>query len=172
MPDFLRRHATPPMFVAILALVLSVSGVSYAAHSITAGASTSGAERTTSRAVQPTLASGQTMRGFFASGAGDSANGYFGEGVTFPSKLPSNFNRDHVQYIDENEEFTDRCPGIGQAKRGWVCLYEGQSSGSDLCCIYDNGYNSTAVSRYGFRVYWDVTGPSSYADGMWVVRAP
>jgi hypothetical protein len=51
-------------------------------------------------------------------------------------------------------------------------IYEGQSNGVDVCCIYDQVYNSFATADLGVRIYWNVNGTSSYADGQWVVRAP
>ena len=166
MRRYLRDSLSPSMAVALLALALTLSGTGYAAVHLSGGGGT------VARSAQPVLRSGETMRGYFAGGAGDSTSGFFGEGITFPKKLPSSFHSDHVKYLSQADPFTSKCPGPGRAKRGWMCFYEGQLSEASLCCIYDQDYDSLAVAPYGARIYWDVEGSGSFADGQWVVRAP
>ena len=169
MRRYMKDSISPSMGVALVALLVALSGSSYAA--VTLGHDS--AERTSLRAPgQPVLGSGQVMKGYFAAAAGDSSSGYMADAITFPKKLPSGFNNNHVQYIEDGGAFTNRCPGGGDAKRGWMCFYVGQSSASSLCCIYDQGYNSPAVGDYGVRMYWYPSGDSNYVDGQWVLRAP
>lgn len=182
MRRFLNQFFSAPMAVALLALVVAASGTGYAAaqlghdsvrsaqikdHSVKAVDL-----RAPAPAAQPVLQSGKSMRGYFAAGGSDGTSGYIGEGITFPAKLPGGFDNTHVRYIAAGAPFTTRCPGPGDAKRGWMCFYEGQSNSVTLCCIYDQAYNNPATADFGVRIYWNVTGTSSYADGQWVVRAP
>jgi hypothetical protein len=170
------------MVVALLALLVGLSGTGYAAMKLGHNSVGSAQIRNSSVhavdldkaavPVQPVLKPGQTMRGYFTGGGSDGTTGYFGEGITFPNKLPATFNRNHVQYLASGDPFTNKCPGTGTAKRGWMCFYEGQSFNASLCCIYDQQYNSNATALYGTRIYWNVDGSGSYADGQWVVRAP
>jgi len=111
------------------------------------------------------------MRGYFAGGGGDSTSGSFGEGITFPRKLPRDFNPGHVRYLGKNP-MTSRCPGPGRAKRGWMCFYEQSNVNATWCCVYDQNHNDPQIAAYGTRIYWTITGPGSLADGQWVVRAP
>jgi hypothetical protein len=184
MRRFLKDSISPSMGVALLALVLAASGTGYAAVQLAHNSVGSAQIRDHSvtavdlkaphpvKAAQPVLQPGQIMRGYFAGGGSDGVSGYFGEGITFPAKLPPNFDNNHVRYLTAGSPPTTRCPGPGTAKRGWMCFYEGQSNAASLCCIYDQNYNSPATADFGLRIYWDVVGASSYADGQWVVRAP
>jgi hypothetical protein len=183
MRRFLKDSLSPSMAVALLALVVAASGTGYAATKL--GHDSVGSAQIRDHSIksqdlkapkpapaQPVLQPGKMMKGYFASGGGDSAEGYAGEGITFPAKLPGSFNNNHVRYIVSGDPYTVQCPGPGTAKRGWMCFYEGQSSSTDVCCIYDQNYNSYATGDYGLRIYWYASGSGSYADGQWVVRAP
>lgn len=182
MRRFFKDSFSPSMAVALFALVLAASGTGYAAVQL--GHSSVGSAQIKDHSVQavdlraaappaqPVLKPGKIMIGYFTAGGDSGTSGYIGEGITFPAKLPSAFNNNHVRYISSGDPGTTRCPGPGSAKRGWMCFYEGQSSSVDVCCIYDQQYNSYATANYGVRIYWDVNGSSSYADGQWVVRAP
>ncbi len=182
MRRFFKDSLSPSMAVALLALVLAASGTGYAAVQLGHNSVSSAQIKDHSvKAVdlkapvaraQPVLQPGQAMRGYFTAGGSSGTSGYFGEGITFPAKLPGAFINSHVRYIESGDPYTLRCPGPGNAKRGWMCFYEGQSSNATLCCIYDQGYNSNATADYGARIYWNVSGSGSYADGQWVVRAP
>lgn len=155
---------SPAAVIAMLALVVALGGTGVAAAQLS---------RTAQRAVaQPTLSSGATMVGYFAGGGSDGTTGYFGEGITFPKRLPSTFNQSHVQYIALTDSTTTKCPGPNRAARGWMCFYEGQNNNASICCIYNQNYGDYAVAPYGARIYWNVNGSGSYADGQWVVRAP
>jgi hypothetical protein len=122
--------------------------------------------------VQRALRSGETMRGTFLGAGGDTTGGYTGAAITFPMRLPGNFDKGNVEYIPQSDPTTANCPGVGAAAPGWACFYEGQNSASTLCCIYDEDYSSHAVGTFGTRIYWNVTGPSNYADGNWAITAP
>jgi hypothetical protein len=170
MKRFFKESLSPTMAVAILALVVATGGTGYAAARF--GHDSVAAEQRASAPAQPVLQSGQTMVGYFTAGGASGTSGYIGEGITFPAKLPPGFNNSHVQYIEDGDPFTVRCPGLNTAKRGWMCFYEGQSSGVSLCCIYDKNYNSLATADHGVRIYWNVNASGNYVDGQWVVRAP
>ncbi|KAA1418783.1 hypothetical protein F0U44_09845 [Nocardioides humilatus] len=168
MRRFFRDTFSPTMAVAILALVVATSGSGYAAIQLGRddGASRAGA------AAQPVLQPGKTMVGYFTAAGSGGASGYLGDSITFPAKLPAGFNNNHVKYLVTGAPFTDKCPGPGTAKRGWMCFYEGQFQNTSLCCIYDLEYNSFAVADHGARIYWDTNADGGYVDGQWVVRAP
>jgi hypothetical protein len=181
MRRFFKDSISPSMAVALLALVLAASGTGYAAvqlgHNSVGSAqiknhSVAASDLKAPGSAQPVLRPGQTMRGYFAGGGSDGTTGYFGEGITFPAKLPASFINTHVRYMTAGSPGTNKCPGPGTAKRGWMCFYEGQASNATVCCIYDQNYNSFATADFGVRIYWDVVGSGSYADGQWVVRAP
>lgn len=177
MRNLFRQSLSPSMVVALLALVVSLGGVSYAAVSV-ANNSVGSAQvrnhslksvdlKTEVTAAQRALGSGQTMRGTFLA-AGN--NGFIGTGITFPQRLPNNFNKQHVRYITGGP--TAKCPGAGQAARGWACFYEEQNSSASLAYIYDEDYDSPdAVGTFGTRIYWTVSS-AGYADGVWAIRAP
>ena len=179
MRRFLKDTLSPTMAVALLALVLAVSGTSYAAVQL--GHDSVSSKQIKDHSVkavdlkagqaQPVLGPGQMMRGYYVAAGDGGGSGYIGEGITFPAKLPPGFNNGNVQYIESGDPGTLRCPGPGTAKRGWMCFYEGQGSGSTICCIYDQQYNSFATADFGVRLYWTVS-DGGYADGQWVVRAP
>lgn len=182
MLKFLTRFFTPSMGVALLALVVSLGGVSYAAVSLARNSVGSAqvknhsltsvdlkAEVTT---VQRPLGSHQTMQGTFVAAGADGASGYIGASITFPQRLPNNFNKNHLQY--RTGTTSAKCPGAGQAAPGWACFYEGQSNSIDEppCCIYDEDYNNFAVGTFGVRMYWVPNGTDNYVDGLWAITAP
>jgi hypothetical protein len=176
---FFKDSFSPTMAVAILALLVATSGTGYAAVQLGHGSVSSAEIRDhtvkpvdlKAAPAQPVLGPGQKMIGYFGAAAGDSTDGYAFDAITFPSKLPGSFNNGHVVYIVEGDPFTTRCPGPGEAKRGWMCFYEGQSSSMSLCCIYTQNY-STGTADFGTRIYWYPAASSNYVDGQWVVRAP
>ena len=199
MKNYLRSILSPPMAVALLALVVALGGTSYAAaalarNSVGSPQLKAGAVKTVDlgnnavtsakvkngtlgaadlapsvTAVQPVLQSGQTMRGFFLGGGGDLA--YIGDAVTFPQRLPASFNLQQVEYRPTGTTSAN-CPGAGQAARGWVCVYVGQLNAATECCIYGDDYTLNRASIYGFRIYWATTGQYAYADGSWAATAP
>jgi hypothetical protein len=158
----LKDFFSPATVIAVLALAVALCGTGFAAAQLASGSHRA--------AAQPTLSSGSTMIGYF--GAGGGADGWIGDSITFPKRLPNTFNQNHVQYLGSGDSPTTKCPGPNRAARGWMCFYEGQSNSVSLCCIYNQHYDSYAVAPYGARIYWSVTGSDSYADGQWVVRAP
>jgi len=168
------------MVVAIVALVVAATGTGYAAVQLGQGSVGSAQIKDNSvRSVdlkagpaQPVLGPGKTMIGYFGAAAGDSTEGYAYDAITFPARLPGAFKNTNVQYLEEGADYTKRCPGPGQAKRGWACFYVGQSNMMDLAYIYNQNYNYHAVADYGVRIYWYPQGTSNYADGQWVIRAP
>ncbi len=163
MPRTLKTFFSPATIIATFALAVALGGTGFAAAQL------SGAQRVAPG--QPTLGSGATMVGYFAAGSG--ASSWLADSITFPKKLPSSFNQNHVQYLTTGSSYTTRCPGPGRAAKGWMCFYEGQSSNATLCCIYNQHYDDPAVAPYGTRIYWSSDSSSdSYADGQWVVRAP
>jgi hypothetical protein len=195
----LKKSMSPSMFVSLLALVVALSGTSYAAMAIAnnsvgspqikpGGVQTSdlGNNAVTSQKIkngtiaasdlkpqvsqtQRALRSGETMRGTFLAAGADTTSGYIGTSITFPHRLPANFVKANVQYIDGAT--STQCPGVGQAAPGWACFYEGQNSLATLCCIYSENYNDPSVGTFGTRIYWTVTG-SNYVDGNWAITAP
>jgi len=170
MRRYLKDSLSPSMGVALVALLLALSGTSYAA--VTLGHGSAGRTELRAASGQPVLGSGQVMRGYFAAAAGDSTSGYAADAITFPKKLPSGFNNNHVQYIAQGDPTTTHCPGVNRAKRNWMCFYVGQQNAVTLCCIYDQNYGDPAVSDYGARIYWNPNASDNYVDGTWVVRAP
>jgi hypothetical protein len=168
MRRFLGQFSSAPMIVSVVALLVALSGSSYAAAHLGHGSVRS------VQTAQPTLRAGETMRGYFAGGGGDSTGGTFGEGITFPKRLPGDFHLDHVQYVGGSVPLrtTAKCPGAGTAKRGWMCFYEERSSSASLLDIFDQHDNASTISPYGLKIFWLIHDSDSFADGQWVVRAP
>ena len=160
----LKDFFSPATVIALLALVVALGGTSFAAAQLASGAHQRVAPG------QPTLASGATMVGYFAAGGG--TDSWLADSITFPKRLPSSFNQNHVKYLESGDAYTTKCPGPAKAAKGWMCFYEGQHSGTTLCCIYNQHYDSPAVGPYGARIYWTSNATFAYADGQWVVRAP
>lgn len=197
----LKKRPSPTFLVAMLALMISLAGTSYAAVQLSPNSvksihikagqvktsdlgnnavtgkkvknGTLGVADLTPAAgrVQRALRSGETMRGTFLAAGADTTGGYIGTSITFPMRLPGNFDKGNVEYILEGDPGTTNCPGVGVAAPGWACFYEGQNSNATLCCIYDEGYANYAVGTFGTRMYWTVTN-SNYVDGNWAITAP
>lgn len=202
MQTRVREALSPSMIVALIALLVALGGTGYAAavlgrntvgspqiidggvHAVDLGKDSVVSNKIRNgnvqpadlapalRAGQPVLASGQLMVGWFAGGGGDSTDGMFGDGVTFPKRLPSGFNTSHVQYLPDGADFTPECAGLGKAQRGWACIYETQVSNASFCCTYSAIHDGDAIDYFGFRIYWNITNSNSFVDGQWVVRAP
>lgn len=197
----LKQRPSAAFLVAMLALVISLAGTSYAAVQLSPNSvksihikagqvktsdlgnnavtgnkvknGTLGVADLTPAAgrVQRALRGGETMRGTFLAAGADTTGGYIGTGITFPMRLPGNFDKGNVEYLLAGDPGTANCPGVGAAAPGWVCFYEQQNSSATLCCIYDEDYSSLAVGTFGTRMYWTVSG-SNYVDGNWAITAP
>jgi len=199
MRHLVKRPVSPSMIVALLALLVALSGTGYAAatlaeNSVGSPQLKAGAVHTSDlqdeavtfaktdpglRQAQRALRSGETMRGTFAAGGGGgSSQGFIGTGVTFPYRLPGDFNRDTdgddivdtVVYVT-GSGFTNKCPSPGQAAPGYACFYEQQAQKVTFTYLYDDDYDSPSVGRFGTRMYWLTTGATNYVDGTWAITA-
>jgi len=198
----LAKRPSAAFVVAMLALVVSLAGTSYAAiqlapNSVKSKHIKAGQVKTSdlgsnvvnsakvknnalslkdlapsARSVQRALRPGETMRGAYLAAGGDSTSGYIGTAITWPNRLPGNFNHGNVEYIPDGDPTTTNCPGVNQAAPGWACFYEGQASSVTICCFYDEDYDDPAVGTYGVRMYWNPSGGGNYVDGLWAITAP
>ncbi len=120
---------------------------------------------------QTPLASGQSESGWFAVGDGDSTKGFVGEGVSFSQPLSAPISPGNVVFNTIGAT-SPTCPGIGQAARGFVCLYpvEGENMTFDL--TLDRNLNHNAADRFGFALYFHAVLAEGFIDGSWTVTAP
>lgn len=80
----------------------------------------------------------------------------------------------HVGYVINTPSAS--CPGVGQAARGVLCLYE---SGA-FHMSFNNAYSdpqsgALAIRKYGTVAYFNVptpAEPAGYIQGTWAMRAP
>jgi hypothetical protein len=117
------------------------------------------------------LPSGQSESGFFAAAAGESKTGYAATGISFSQPLAEASPVNHVIYQTLATTSTN-CPGFGQAKPGFACLYESESSGTAFLVARDFTVRENAADKYGFAVFFTVSAPSAFVAGSWTVTAP
>jgi hypothetical protein len=140
-------------------------------HATSADAAASAATAGTARSIG-TLPSGKSQSGFYAAGGGEAEEGFIAEGITFQQPLAAPIAEGNVEWFEEGDPPTEKCPGVGQAAPGYLCLYDNEESDVDLCCIYDFALNEPAADKNGFIVYWEPNGTGSFVSGEWTVTAP
>ncbi len=156
------KMPTPAMIVALVALVMSMTGGAYALGSGSAPKS----------ATATTLAAGTSESGTFSGGGGTSDGGWFGMAVQYRIPLAHAIANNHI--VDTHAHPNKaHCPGPGKAARGYLCLYFNEYS--DLgSAVYgystDYPYDKTKTS-VGVGLYAPIAGPEAYADGVWTVTA-
>jgi hypothetical protein len=123
------------------------------------------------------LPSGQSESGFFGVGAGASASGEVGEGVSFSQPLAAGLTENHVVF-NLPEATSPHCPGIGRADAGFMCLYTGEIQSLSYNATLNfptfpgKSYEFEATGKFGFVVYFKVLGSAGFTDGVWTVTAP
>ncbi|MHB8233863.1 MAG: hypothetical protein ACYDHT_04345 [Solirubrobacteraceae bacterium] len=121
---------------------------------------------------QTPLASGQSESGWFAVGDGDSTKGFVGDGITFSQPLSAPIVENHVIFNPIGST-SSTCPGVGQAARGFVCLYLAEDEGMTFNGAFPfNTKITNAADRFGFALYFNAVLAEGFADGSWTVTAP
>jgi hypothetical protein len=120
---------------------------------------------------QTPLASGQSESGWFAFGDGDSTKGFVGEGISFSQPLQGPIQAGNVIFNTIGAT-SPTCPGIGQAARGFVCLYPVEGEGMTFRIALDSKLNANAADRFGFALYFNAVLAEGFIDGSWTVTAP
>ncbi len=120
---------------------------------------------------QTPLASGQSESGWFAVGDGDSTKGFVGEGITFSQPLSAPLPEERVIFNTIGAT-SPTCPGIGQAARGFVCLYPVEGENMTFNGAFDSKLNHNAADRFGFALYFNAVLAEGFIDGSWTVTAP
>jgi hypothetical protein len=128
---------------------------------------TSGTNLTT----QTPLASGQSESGWFAVADGDSTKGFVGQGISFTQPLSAPLPEGRVVFNTVGAT-SPTCPGIGQAARGFVCLYPAEGEGMTFNGAFDFNINTNAADRFGFALYFNAVLAEGFIDGSWTVTAP
>ena len=118
-----------------------------------------------------TLPSGQTMSGDYGLRAG--TVNFLATSVSFPVPLAAALSVANVVYTTAAS--ATHCPGVGQAERGFLCIYEGQSTGvtnpPDVAS-FEGVAGTPGSGRFGFNMEWAAPGASAFALGTWSVTAP
>jgi hypothetical protein len=131
---------------------------------------------------QTPLPSGQSESGFYAAAGGYLTGSYVATAITYAQPLATPIaNADVIWNLSGTT--SPNCPGIGQAGRGYLCLYDNEQSGlSDYA--YDYAFYSTggpatpgsattfSTPSWGAILYWTVTGGGGYVSGEYTVTAP
>jgi hypothetical protein len=127
---------------------------------------TNGANLTT----QTPLASGQSESGWFTVGDGTSASGFVGQGISFSQPLSAPIGTEKVVFNNVGAT-TPTCPGVGQAARGFVCIYTAEIQKMSFDTALDFKLDQNSADKFGFALYFAAEG-AGFADGSWTVTAP
>jgi len=120
---------------------------------------------------QTPLASGQSESGWYAVADGASAIGFVGDGISFSQPLSAPIAEGRVIFNGVGVT-TPTCPGVGQAARGFVCIYTSEIDKMTFDIALDFKLNANAADRFGFALYFNATAAEGFADGSWTVTAP
>jgi hypothetical protein len=115
------------------------------------------------------LPSGHSESGVYAQGGGTSTSGFLGVSITFPQPLAKTIVHGNVIWVTAENPNTN-CPGVGQAARGYLCLYDGEHAAvtfdDDVEAILPTSPGTGAIA------WWFNTDANSYLAGTWTVTAP
>jgi hypothetical protein len=130
---------------------------------------------------ETTLPSGQSESGAFSAGGGFTKTGFgfIGAGITYVQPLASAIPDNHIVDVQGPPgETAPHCPGLGQADKGYLCLYDDVFN--DVEPGY--GYSSTEASGHkylgtpspGVVLYWEILAGEGepYVGGEYTVTAP
>jgi hypothetical protein len=132
----IRRHLNYANVVATLALLFAMSGGALAASHYLINSTTQinpkVLKKLKGRSGQAPsgLPSGQSESGDYGlrminTGKG----GSIGLSVSFRIPLAERIPESHVEFVDEFRGSGQHCPGVGEADRGYLCIYEKESNG-------------------------------------------
>lgn len=199
MGKSLLRRPSAALVVSLVALFIALGGSAYAAFKLPANsvgtrqirssavttskiknhavtASKINASHLTVRTARSangltTLPSGKSESGVFATADGDSAGGgYIGLTITYPRALAAPIAEGNI--IDVQAASGPHCPGVGQADRGYLCLYDTDTTGTTGPVFYSDTGPDSGVGTLGVVLYWTVGAGDAYVGGSWTVTAP
>jgi len=120
------------------------------------------------------LPSGQTETGDYGIRTPGGKSGEFmDESVTFPIPLEEPAPKTHVVYTTTSVPVT-HCPGPGQAERGYLCIYSGNSGGVKTppnVESFEGHFPTEGSGRFGFNMEWSLTAAEGFDIGTYTVTA-
>ena len=121
--------------------------------------------------INTTLQSGQNETGLYSAWGGG-ASSYFASNVNFRIPLAADLPAAKVAFIAQGSPYTVDCPGPGQARAGFLCVYELTFGLRTFGGLFNPTTGLDGASRYGFSIYFTATAGSSWSYGQWTVAAP
>jgi hypothetical protein len=177
------------MAVALLALVVAMGGTAVAGDLINGDdikrdtvtgkqvkeSSLAKVPKATKADGMSVLPAGKLMHGVFGAGASNdpaATDGYLGIGLTYPRPLASPIPDENIIDVKDND-YTNTCPGPGQARAGYLCLYNKIWYGVEPGYGYsENKYLQADGKSLGVVLYWTIIDGDPYVGGSWTLRAP
>jgi hypothetical protein len=120
-------------------------------------------------AANSTLRPGETLTGVWAIAGGASANAP--DAIQFAPQLPTNLGAGAVHQLAPGGT-SAACPGLGQAARGHLCVYERASAFATFNVISNPEGSGNGATRRGAVIQYTTSASNGYADGTWAVTAP
>jgi hypothetical protein len=118
-----------------------------------------------------TLPSGQTETGIY--GIIGNGNSRQADAVNFRVPLGSSLPTGSATFIAFGGATTANCPGVGQAARGQLCVYEHFGSNDTLGGIFNPATGSgPSANADGFVIYVNAGAGLFNSYGTWAVTAP
>jgi len=119
-----------------------------------------------------TLPSGASESGAYSVETGNATVAQLTESESFSIPLAAPIDVTHVQYLSVGATGTN-CPGVGQAARGFLCLYSGEETGLDRPEVFNFESRKfvEGTGRSGFSLQWTVLLKEAFDAGTWTVTA-
>lgn len=94
------------------------------------------------------------------------------ESESFSIPLAAPIDVAHVQYLPVGATVPN-CPGVGQAARGFLCLYSGEETGlvEPEAFNFESRKFVEGTGRFGFSLQWTVLLQEGFDAGSWTVTA-
>jgi hypothetical protein len=183
-----RRRLSYANVASTLALVIALGGgTAWAAHTYLVTSTSQikpsvlkklQGKNGTNLASQTPLPSGRSESGFYAAAGGYVTGSHLAAAITYAQPLATAIANANVIW-NQSGTTSLNCPGIGQAARGYLCLYDNEQSGlSGEDAFYSTGGPPTSGSAttfstpsWGAILYWTITG-AGYVSGEYTVTAP
>jgi hypothetical protein len=142
------------------------------AKGATGAAGAAGAAGANGFSALSTLPSGASESGDFTVADGETVAENVNESITFPIPLAAPIDGAHAIYVTTGS--APNCPGIGQAARGFLCVYsvERKTIALEFIYSYDSGAHALGTGRFGFNMEWVPIKTGSFDTGAWTVTAP
>jgi hypothetical protein len=138
----------------------------------TGTAGTAGAAGANGFSALSTLPSGASESGAYSVETGNATVAQLTESQSFSIPLAAPIDVAHVQYLPVLAT-SPNCPGVGQAARGFLCLYSGEETGlvQPEVFNFESGKFVEGTGRFGFSLQWGVLLKEAFEAGAWTVTA-